>query len=188
MDIGAFKWWKDKGFYRIGHFFTHRGPFTLSHCSSVLKMPNLEKFSFLQISLFLHSIWPAGEATSLTTYNIGALEIRALERASPQCMLTPPQKHPYMLAWEKDLNSNENLDSWSARLQVAYKGIINVSLVDTGLKLVTRWYLVPNRLARMYATASSDCFRGCLLRGSMLHVWWECPKMRVFWNRVFSML
>lgn len=57
MDIGAFKWWKEEGLYRTGYFFTYRGPFTPSHCSSVLEMPQMEWFSFYQIAHFLCSIW-----------------------------------------------------------------------------------------------------------------------------------
>lgn len=32
------------------------------------------------------------------------------------------------------------------------------------------------------------CFRGCNPRGDMLDVWWECPKIRSFWKKIFSLI
>lgn len=58
-------------------------------------------------------------------------------------LLTPPQIKPYILAWETDPNCEEKPKSWSSRLQVSYKGILNVSLIEASLKVLTRWYLVP---------------------------------------------
>lgn len=105
-----------------------------------------------------------------------------------ESLLSPPQKQPYMLTWERDLDCAEDLESWCPRLQVSYKGILNISLIEASLKVLTRWYIVPTRLTRMYNTDTTECFRGCNLRGSMLHIWWECPKIRTLWNRVFSMI
>lgn len=51
-----------------------------------------------------------------------------------------------------------------------------------------RWYLVPTRLAAMLPSTSPLCFRGCQGIGSMIHIWWECPRIRGFWNRVFHII
>lgn len=93
-------------------------------------------------------------------------------------LLASPPKHPYMLAWERDLDID--LESEYSRLQIAYKGILNVSLIEASVKVLTRWYLVPTHLAKMYLSSSADCFRGCSLRGTMLHLWWECPRIKGF--------
>lgn len=34
----------------------------------------------------------------------------------------------------------------------------------------------------------SLCFRGCSHMGSMLHIWWECPGIRGFWNNIFNII
>lgn len=41
-------------------------------------------------------------------------------------------------------------------------------------------YLLIFSLAKMYPHSSPLCFRGCSLR-------WECPKIRRFYNRIFSL-
>lgn len=95
------------------------------------------------------------------------------------------RKTPYMLAWEADLQLTWDLDTWHKAMGSSFRGILNISLVEANLKVFTRWYLTPTRLSAMYPSTSPLCFRGCQLRGSMLHVWWECPKIRSFWNKIF---
>lgn len=73
-------------------------------------------------------------------------------------LLTPVQKQPYMLAQERDLNDEVDPDSWASRLQISYKDVLNISLIETSLKVMTGWYLVPTRLAMIYATISAECF------------------------------
>lgn len=110
----VFKWWTDKGPYRISHFFTHSGSFTLSHCSSVLEMHILERFSFYQIAKFLNSIWPPGEPPSITAcrkWCSRGQDIRGGIFMVYESLLTPSKKQPYMLAWERNLSCDEDLES-----------------------------------------------------------------------------
>lgn len=46
------------------------------------------------------------------------------------------------------------------------------------------WYRVPTMLARIYPSTSDLCWRGCGQRGSFLHVWWDCPLIRPFWEEI----
>lgn len=94
----------------------------------------------------------------------------------------------YQLAWEADLR--ETIDEevcfqWSTMVQ---KGILNTSLVEANYKVLSRWYLVPTWLAKIYLDASPLCFRGCVQEGSMLHIWWTCPKVKQYWIRIFSLV
>lgn len=91
-----------------------------------------------------------------------------------------------MEAWERDLQETWNLEEWHRRGTRAFQGIINISLIEANLKVLMRWYLVPSRLATMFSSASPLCFRDCQAQGSMLHIWWECPRLRGFWNKVLA--
>lgn len=53
---------------------------------------------------------------------------------------------------------------------------------------MTRWYLVPTRITKFYPHSSPLCFRGCGHIGSLLHTFWECPKIREFWNGIFYLI
>lgn len=82
--------------------------------------------------------------------------------------------------WEKDLSKECYLDTWYNDFSHSYKGIINVVLMEASVKVITRWYLVPLWLAKMYSPSFPLCFRGCDLLGSMYHIWWEFPRIQNF--------
>lgn len=77
---------------------------------------------------------------------------------------------------------------WSQAFQRSYRGILNISLIEANLKILTSWYYVPSRLAVIYLEASPLCFRGCDLEGTMFHIWWTCPRVRFYWKKVFHTL
>lgn len=77
------------------------------------------------------------------------------------------------------------LRSGSAHPSGHIKGILNISLIEASLKVLTRWYYVPARLAVIFLGSCPLCYRGCELEGTMLHTWWTCPRIRSFWQKVF---
>lgn len=46
--------------------------------------------------------------------------------------------------------------------------------------------MVPTRLATY--GASPKIFRGCRQDGTTYHIWWQCPKVRRFWIRVYNLI
>lgn len=48
--------------------------------------------------------------------------------------------------------------------------------------------MVPLRLSRVYPFSSPLCFRECNSLGIMYHIWWECQRLRVFWNKFFALI
>lgn len=77
---------------------------------------------------------------------------------------------------------------WYQAFQNSYKDILNISLMKANIKLITRWYYVPSRLARIYPEASPLCFKGCDLEGTMFHICWSCPRIRSYWKKVLHTL
>lgn len=127
----------------------------------------------------LHGLWAVVWAD-------GWAERRNFDHLSIACSAS--SKTSYMKAWENDFQFQWGLDSWSSASLRAYKGIQNVSLIEANLKVLTRWYLTLSKLFRMFPSANPLCFRGCEMVGSMAHVWWECPRLRSFWKKVFNLI
>lgn len=190
MDIKSFHWWLDKGMYRIGHYFSLSGLISMKHC--VEKLPDSEKFRFLQISHFLSTLRKNNstppEFTQYERWCGQALEQKGGISILYTSLLEPTAKFPYMEAWERDLQETWGLEEWHKRGTRAFKGILNISLIEANLKVLMRWYLVPSRLALMFASTSPLCFRDCQAQGSMLHIWWECPRLRGYWNKIFNLI
>lgn len=80
------------------------------------------------------------------------------------------------------------MEKWQTSLSRSFKVIQNISLIKSNLKAMTRWYLTPAKLATVYPTATPQCFRGCQLTGSMAHTWWECSRIKSYWNRMCSLI
>lgn len=51
-----------------------------------------------------------------------------------------------------------------------------------------RWYMVPTRIAAYVPGASSSCFQGCGMEGTVLHIWWSCPKVKCFWILIYNFI
>lgn len=97
----------------------------------------------------------------------------------------PVEKATYMLRWERDLDIKWGLEVWHSHISSAYKGMLNISLMEDNLKVMSRWYLAPKRLAKYYPQSLPFCFRGCGHLGTVLHTWWE---IRGYWDKVFHLI
>ena len=192
IDKDSFKWWHDKGLYRIGRFFSRSGPLPEQHFIDKLDLPVSEKLRFSQLHDYAQSLWDNDSISGLLTPYESKCD-QGLSRKGNisiiyNSLATNDTKLPHMLAWEKELNNEWDLSDWYKNYTRSIKGYVNVSLIEANIKMYTRWYLVPVKLTSMYPTTSPLCFRGCHGLGSMIHIWWECPKIRGYWNKVFNII
>lgn len=65
---------------------------------------------------------------------------------------------------------------------------MNTFLIEASIKVFIRGYYVPARLAKIYPDTSPLCYRGCNHVGDMLHIWWACPHIRRYWNKLFQIV
>lgn len=143
MDIKDFQGWLDKGLYQIGHYFTSRCPFSLAYCISKLDLSQSERFRFNQINHFLHSIWKdKPETPKFSSYELWcgqAMEQKGGISVVYASLSQPPGKSPYMIAWEEDFQFQWSPETWQSALSTAFKGIINFSLVEANIKVLSRF-------------------------------------------------
>lgn len=178
--------------YRIGHYLLASGPISLKMCIDKLDLPDSEKFRFHQISHFLHTIWKVKSVPLVCTpyeqWCGQATEQKGGISLIYEALSTPTSKLTYMTEWERDLGESWDLEIWNRMNTRAYKGMVNIALIEANTKVLTRWYLVPSKLALMFPSSSPLCFRNCQAQGTVLHIWWECPKIRGFWNGIFHLI
>lgn len=55
-------------------------------------------------------------------------------------------------------------------------------------KIHLRWYLTPVRLAHTTSSTSKLCWRQCGREGTLLHMWWSCPCISIFWEKVSDLI
>lgn len=192
MNIQAFRWWLNKGLFRIGHFLTSSGPITLGTCLSKLEMPDTEIFRLSQIRHFLHALWtdksPFPNPTAYEQWCSNLTDQRGGISLIYTSLAQNVNLPTYARAWESDLDLHLDPEDWFHSFRRSYKGILNTGLIEANVKLITRWYYVPTRLAKIYPDALPLCFRGCGHLGTIHHIWWTCPRIRSFWNHFIALV
>lgn len=92
----------------------------------------------------------------------------------------------YIRAWERDLQLDLSTTQLTHLYQLTHSSTMESKTQETNYKILSRWYRVPADLARIYPSVSDQCWRGCGHRGTLLHIWWECPLIKSYWKDIKS--
>uniref|UniRef100_A0A8C5QKS0 Reverse transcriptase domain-containing protein n=1 Tax=Leptobrachium leishanense TaxID=445787 RepID=A0A8C5QKS0_9ANUR len=92
----------------------------------------------------------------------------------------------YTIKWSSELPRPLTPEEWSTAFQVTFHSSRALTVQETNYKLLSRWYLTPTRLHAIYPDVSPDCWRCQGHRGTFLHIWWDCPIIRSFWEVVWT--
>lgn len=79
--------------------------------------------------------------------------------------------------WQKDLGCNFSEELWGTICQ-------NIFTSFFVTKFMHRMYLTPLWLSKMYPNVSSRHHRCKTYIGSVMHIFWECRKLKDFWKAV----
>ena len=90
----------------------------------------------------------------------------------------------YIRDWEGELNHRFTTQQIKKLIDSAHHTSVSSQIQEMSYKFLSRWYRTPVRLAQMYRLADNGCWRGCGQEGTLLHLWWSCPKIRGFWQEI----
>uniref|UniRef100_A0A670HWB0 Reverse transcriptase domain-containing protein n=1 Tax=Podarcis muralis TaxID=64176 RepID=A0A670HWB0_PODMU len=90
-----------------------------------------------------------------------------------------------MVQWAKDLGYNIQLEDWERLWKENIKFTACMTLKENMMKMLYRWYLSPVRLAKMYRV-DNKCWKCKLIEGTFFHQWWECKKVKSFWEEIYN--
>lgn len=54
---------------------------------------------------------------------------------------------------------------------------------ETNYKILTRWYRTPS-LLKIFPRTSDLCWRCQQEKGTLIHIFWSCPRIQNFWKEV----
>lgn len=95
-------------------------------------------------------------------------------------------KHGYMLNWEKALGEEISPEQWQSIWSA--KSSICILYKENTYKVLFSWYMTPSHLHAIYPTALDRCWRCLRDRGTLLHVYWQCPSLQPYWRSVWDLL
>lgn len=55
---------------------------------------------------------------------------------------------------------------------------------EISYKILTQWYITPQKKRRWSSPALDTCWRCCSDTGTFLHMWWTCSSIPDFWQQI----
>ncbi|XP_077334709.1 phytanoyl-CoA dioxygenase domain-containing protein 1 isoform X2 [Lithobates pipiens] len=190
----TFKAWSKAGITCLYNLTSTTSIKSFTDLCELYKLPQSEIFRYLQIKDFY---------TPLLNLNVNLNNISQFERF---CLKEPHAKGcitslytqlisnsntvipKYVAKWEKDLDCTIDSRSWSNIWSFTKSSSINILASESSYKVLTRWYLVPARIAKFSTDNTGLCFRGCPEKGTYIHTWWHCSIVQSFWKKIFLII
>lgn len=91
---------------------------------------------------------------------------------------------PFFRKWEIDLGRTFSEDQKTNMIQSIFKTATCTKLQETNYKIISQWYRTPEILQKCFLNTSSECWRCQREQGTLLHVFWSCPRVEKFWKEV----
>lgn len=89
--------------------------------------------------------------------------------------------------WKMELNVEIKPEEWEKAFILTHSMSLAIKAHETNFKLLSRWYRCPLLLHQIYPNVSDLCWRCHSAKGSLLHIWWECPSVHNFWDMILQL-
>lgn len=86
--------------------------------------------------------------------------------------------------WSEDLQMNIKGKKLRNVCILTHKCSISTKAQETAYKLLTHWYTTPEKLHRWQPQTPDTCWWCQCETGTLIHIWWHCPLLATFWNKV----
>lgn len=62
----------------------------------------------------------------------------------------------------------------------------NVAIWENRFKMFHTWHLIPAKLHKIFPHLDGRCWRSQENDADLMHIWWKCGKLKVFWRQVHA--
>uniref|UniRef100_A0A670JFQ6 Reverse transcriptase domain-containing protein n=1 Tax=Podarcis muralis TaxID=64176 RepID=A0A670JFQ6_PODMU len=93
-----------------------------------------------------------------------------------------------MIKWAQDIGHNILFADWEKMWTTGMKFTACNALRENIMKMIYRWYMTPVKLAKIYHLPDNKCWKCKEIEGTFFHLWWTCPKIKVFWEMIYNEL
>lgn len=92
----------------------------------------------------------------------------------------------YIKKWEEELGMVIPRAKWEKAITVTHKLSISTRHQERNYKILARWYKCPVDMNKINSDNTDRCWRCEVAKGSMSHIWYFCPEIQAFWEKVFK--
>uniref|UniRef100_G1KWC4 Reverse transcriptase domain-containing protein n=1 Tax=Anolis carolinensis TaxID=28377 RepID=G1KWC4_ANOCA len=90
-----------------------------------------------------------------------------------------------MIKWAKEVGRSINMSEWERIWNTNIKYTYAVELKENWYKIFYRWYLTPVKLSNMTkGKGDGKCWKCGKHIGDFIHMWWNCKRVRSFWQTI----
>lgn len=186
----TFRTLRNSGMYQASHYSNGGRWATLAELSDPNGIHRLDFLRASQLAHFLSSLTPPTVTDPPhTTFEEICMESGVLPHTlslTYNIIITPPEdyQHPSFDKWETDLNCHLTPQKRTHILHFTHKSSICTRFQETNYKIFMRWYRTPAILQKIFPETSKLCWRCQQSTGTLIHIFWSCPRIRPFWGRV----
>uniref|UniRef100_A0A670K5V5 Reverse transcriptase domain-containing protein n=1 Tax=Podarcis muralis TaxID=64176 RepID=A0A670K5V5_PODMU len=89
-----------------------------------------------------------------------------------------------MIHWARDVGHSIQFEDWEKLWKEGLNFTACITIKENVMKMFYRWYITPMKLSKMYKV-SNKCWKCNDKEGSFYHMWWECRKVKQFWENIY---
>lgn len=91
---------------------------------------------------------------------------------------------PYIEKCEKELGTQVKDVEIRQLLRRVHSTSINSNMLELNYKCLARWYMTPDKAYKFQTEITQYCWQGCKEIGTMAHIWWLCPKIKIYCEKI----
>lgn len=88
--------------------------------------------------------------------------------------------------WETLTAQTYSDEAWTHINELAHVSSISSSVQETSFKILSMWYRTPDIIHKIFPTSPNTCWRCQHSVGTLMHIWWDCPRIRGYWSQISS--
>lgn len=172
------------------HCFNNNQFKDLTEIKADADLPELPMCTYFQICSYLnHAPTKTAFSRQLTALETICLAEEPISKANSLTYVcfqdgSCPREDGLRERWSKELGITLTEKQWLKACTFAHKCSLSTRTQETAYKLLTLWYATPVKLHSWFPQTPDTCWRCHKHRGSLLHIWWQCPILQPFWSEV----
>lgn len=157
QDINEYSWWISNNMTTLKKFIENTSFTSFSSLTTKYNIPNIEQIGFLQIRSFYNTYISISDKIAPTFYeNICSRSPRGPGLISEiyinMININSQAKLPYMLKWEQECDILLSPEKWADCTNNLLKCTRSITIRETAIKVLTRWYYTPKKLHSIFPT------------------------------------